>query len=258
MRQGSAIVLGLVLALSSAGCRSCALVESQLAARESDVRVLKEELARSAFLADALSKELSALRGVPGPDGILRPPTEPYPVRSLRLGSLTSARPSDVLPGDDALQVQIEPLDTEKQAIKAPGSARIVALEVTEGGNKRILSMWDVPPEELRNSWQTGLFNTGYVLTFKFKELPTEARLRPRRLRPPRASRPSQPPPPPSHKSKGPPPRGRGCGGPCPPAGRPAAPGSPKRPPRPPGPRGQTGGGRGGARPPPRRCRRCR
>lgn len=178
MRQGSAIGLALALALGCAGCRSCAVVESQLAARESDVRTLKDKVAKLEFLNHALSSELSATRGLPGPDGVLRAPTEPYPVRSLILGDRTSARPSDVLPGDDALEVQIQPMDTEKQPIKAPGSARIVALEVNEAGNKRLLSTWDVPPEELRNSWQAGLFTTGYVVNFKFKEFPSTEKLK--------------------------------------------------------------------------------
>ncbi|MBY0231733.1 MAG: hypothetical protein K2W96_20800 [Gemmataceae bacterium] len=178
MRHGPAILMGLALALSSAGCRSCAVVESQLAAREKDVRTLKDRVEKLEFMNHALSAELSATKGLPGPDGVMRAPTEPYPVRSLVLGDRTSARPSDALPGDDALEVQIQPLDTERQPLKAPGSARIVALEVNENGNKRVLSMWDVPAEELRNSWQAGLFTTGYVLTFKFKEFPSTEKLR--------------------------------------------------------------------------------
>jgi hypothetical protein len=164
--------------LGLTGCRNCSKVERELAARESDVRTLKEELGRATFMADALSKELSAQKGLPGPDGILRPPTEPYPVRSIRLGGRTSGRPSDTLPGDDRLEVMIEPLDTEGQAIKAPGSAQIEVQEVTQEGLKRLLSVWDIPPDQLRRSWQNGLINTGYILVLPWKSPPMEERLR--------------------------------------------------------------------------------
>ncbi len=179
MRWRLALTAALGAAISClTGCRSCSKVERELAARESDVRTLKDELGRATFMADALSKELSAQKGLPGPDGILRPPTEPYPVRSLRLGGRTSGRPSDTLPGDNRLEVMLEPLDTEGQSIKAPGSAQIEVQEVTPEGLKRPLSVWEVPPDQLRRSWQSGLINTGYILEFPWKSFPTTETLR--------------------------------------------------------------------------------
>src|SRR5436190_2036084 len=92
-----------VLLLFLAGCRNCDKVESELRAREDDVRVLREQLGQSEFHNKALVSELAARSGLPGPDGVLRPPTEPYPVRSLALGRGTSGRPAENFPGDDAL-----------------------------------------------------------------------------------------------------------------------------------------------------------
>lgn len=177
MRWRLAITLCAALA-ASAGCRNCGHVEAELAARESDVRVLREELHKSEFLAEGLMKELAAHKGLPGPDGVLRPPTEPYPVRSIRLGNLTSSRPSEVLPGDDAIEVMIEPLDTEGQALKAPGAAQVEVLEVTTEGLKRPLSCWEISADELRRSWRSGLFNTGYVLNFRYKVFPSTETVR--------------------------------------------------------------------------------
>lgn len=179
MRRWVALTLGTALAVGGVGCRNtCARVESELAARESDVRVLKEELGKVEFLNQGLVRELAALRGLPGPHGVVERPTEPWPVRSIALGGLTSTRPSESLPGDDALQVMLEPRDPENHPIKAPGHVVVEALEITPEGLKRPLSAWEVPPLALRGTWQNGLFNTGYLLTFPWKEFPSTDRLR--------------------------------------------------------------------------------
>jgi hypothetical protein len=179
MRWPAALGLGAALVLGPAGCRSTKhdVVEAELRARECDVRTLRDELDRSEFLNHALSRELSALRGLPGPAGVIEKPSEPYPVRSIRLGRGTAGRPSDC-GGDDALQVQVEPIDCDNQVIKAPGSLYVEAIEVTKEGLKRPLSAWEVPPEELRRKYQSGLFNSGYMLTFPWKTPPTTEKLR--------------------------------------------------------------------------------
>jgi len=181
MRWPRALCLGLALLAGPGGCRHhnrCDQVESELRAREDDVRHLKDELDRSEFFNQALSRELAAVRGLPGPHGVPEKPSEPYPVRSLRLGRQTGGRASDHCFGDDALQVQVEPLDCENQAIKAPGSLYVEVLEVTKEGLKRPLSSWEVPPPELRRKWQNGLFTTGYLLTFPWKVAPSTEKLR--------------------------------------------------------------------------------
>jgi hypothetical protein len=179
MRWPAALGLGAALVLGPAGCRSTKsnVVEAELRARESDVRTLREELDRAEFLNQALSRELCAVRGQPGPAGVVEKPTEPYPVRSIRLGRGTSGRPADC-GGDDALQVQVEPIDCDGQVLKAPGSLYVEAIEVTKEGLKRPLSSWQVLPEELRRKYQSGLFNSGYMLTFPWKVQPSTEKLR--------------------------------------------------------------------------------
>lgn len=182
MRWPRALCLSLALFWGLlAGCRSnrCGEVEAELRAREDDVRHLKEELDRAEFFNQTLSRELAAVRGVPGPLGVLEKPSEPYPVRSLRLGRGTAGRPAENgCAGDDALQVQVEPLDCENQALKAPGHLVLEVFEVTREGLKRPLSLWEVPPVELRRKWQSGLFTTGYVLTLPWKVPPSTEKLR--------------------------------------------------------------------------------
>lgn len=180
MRWPLAFVLGLSLTAGLSGCRNankCDQVESELRAREEDVRHLKSELDRAEFYNQSLARELAAVRGEPGPTGLIEKPSERYPVRSIRLGRGTAGRAADC-GGDDALQVQVEPIDCEGQAIKAPGCLYIEILEISKEGLKRPLSSWEVAQDDLRRKWQNGLFNTGYMLTFPWKTPPTTEKLR--------------------------------------------------------------------------------
>ncbi len=178
MRWSVALTLGAALAACSAGCRSNDKVESQLRARESDVHTLKGELGRAEFHNGLLVRELQATRGLPGPFGVVERPSEPYPVRSLRLGRGTRGKPSDAVGGDDALEVMVEPVDTDGQVIKAPGRLHVEVQEVSTEGIKSLLATYDIPADQLRRNWQSGLFNTGYKLTLGWKAWPSLEKLR--------------------------------------------------------------------------------
>jgi hypothetical protein len=177
MRCRVASCFGLALVVAACGCRSCHRVESELRSRETDVRQLKDELDQSAVINETLQLEVRALRGELGlpADG---QPAAAYPVRSLVLGRQTGGRSNDSCPGDDALQVQVEPRDTEGQSIKAPGILLVQVEEITKEGLKRPLSSWEVPPEQLRRSWRSGLLTTGYVLNLPWKAWPSTEKLR--------------------------------------------------------------------------------
>lgn len=178
MRWPQALGLSVFLLAGVAGCRNkCGLVENQLRAREDDVHFLRDELDRSECMNQALTRELAARQGLPGPCGVVERPTEPYPVKAIRLGRGTSGKIADC-GGDEALTVQVEPVDCDGQTIKAPGGLYVEAIEVTKEGLKRPLSAWEVPPDELRRKYQSGLFTSGYVVTFPWKVAPTTEKLR--------------------------------------------------------------------------------
>src|SRR5438270_1320051 len=109
MRWPAAMLFGLMLLACGPGCRSCDVVESELRARESDVRQLREELERSQLYNQALQQELHTLRGDTSLSGGTAQPAAPSPVCSVVLGRQTGGRPSECGPGDDALQVLLEP-----------------------------------------------------------------------------------------------------------------------------------------------------
>jgi hypothetical protein len=178
MRCLVACLLSVVLLIAVGGCRSCDRVQAELRARETDVRELREELDRCGVYNQTLQHEVQTLRGQLGLPADGSAPPASYPVQSLVLGRQTGGRSNDVCPGDDALQVQVEPRDPEGQAIKAPGQLVVNVHEVTSEGIKRPLSTWVIPPEQMRRSWKNGLLTTGYLLNLPWKIWPTTEKLR--------------------------------------------------------------------------------
>ena len=72
----------------------------------------------------------------------------------------------------------VQPLDADNQPVKAPGSLLIQALEITPAGLKQPLSSWQIPEDELRRSWRSGLLSTGYVLVLPWKVWPNSGKVR--------------------------------------------------------------------------------
>ncbi len=190
MRWPLALMCGMALVALSSGCHGgkCDLVEAELRARDCDLRELRDEMDRLVGYNKALQQEVHSLRGEPGPPppglpGVHPPTLEPpllssFPIRSLTLGRLTGGYESGSCTGDSALQVVLEPRDCDQHVIKVPASARIVALEIAPEGTKKPLSEWDVSPDQLRTSWRSGLFGSGYTLILHWKVYPTTNRLR--------------------------------------------------------------------------------
>ena len=159
------------------GCHTCDRVESELRARECDVRELREELDRCHLHNQALQTELKMIRG----EAPILDPSHPvpiYPVRSIVLGRQTGGHEGENGIGDDALQVVLEPHDAENQSVKVPGAVHIEVLEVTSAGLKKPLSSWDISPEELSKSWRIGLLGSGYKLILPWKVWPSTEKLR--------------------------------------------------------------------------------
>jgi hypothetical protein len=162
-----------------AGCRSnSALVESELRQRNSQLRELRGEVGRCGAYNQALEQELHNLRGEGlAPDSPERA-APGYPMRSLALGRGTGGRDDHGLPGDEALEVHLEPRDPEGNVVKIPGTAIVQVAEIGPDGIKRPLSSWDICQDDLRRSWRSGLLTTGYVLVLPWKVWPSIEKLR--------------------------------------------------------------------------------
>lgn len=177
MRPWVALLFGSVLAAGASGCRgNCALVESQLRDKECQLRELRDEVDRCGAYNQALEQELRNLRG-DGADGVERG-IPSYPVRSVKLGRGTGGRDEDGLPGDEALEIHLEPRDPEGQVVRVPGSLHVQAVEVPADGVKRPLSSWDISQGQLQRSWKSGLLSTGYVVVLPWKVWPSTEKVR--------------------------------------------------------------------------------
>ena len=160
------------------GCRhGNDLVEAELRTRDHDLREMRDELHCTEAYNEALQHELRDARQSPGK---LSPEQASlsYTLRSITLGRQTGGLNDDDVPGDEALQVTVEPLDPDGHAIKAPGTLQIHALEITPEGVKRPLSTWTIGPEQLRRKWRSGLLSTGYYVVLPWKCWPSTEKVR--------------------------------------------------------------------------------
>jgi hypothetical protein len=168
------------LLVAAVGCHhDTGHLESELRAREQEVRELREEMAKLEAYNLALQRDRSVQ-----PDLTAAKPLPPEAaaqltfVRNITLARQTGGYDGDGQPGDEALQVVVEPRDADNHTVKAPGTVIVTALEVTSEGIKKPLCTWQVSAEELRRSWKSGLLSTGYFLMLPWKTWPTVEKLR--------------------------------------------------------------------------------
>jgi hypothetical protein len=178
MRWLPLMILTGSIALAAGGCRRADLVEAELRTRERELRETRAELSNSEAYNQALQSEIRDVRK--GTCSKLTPEraSQIYTIREVVLGRQTGGYDDDNIPGDEALQVVLEPRDPDGQAIKAPGHLRIAALEISQEGIKTPLSTWEIAPQELRRTWRNGLLSTGYYVVLPWKNWPTSPRLR--------------------------------------------------------------------------------
>ncbi len=175
--RGAFFLFFLPLLLVSTGCRNKTdVVEMELRNREQLYRDLLEEQRRSEGRILALQLEIESLRK--GSKITPEQAASTYGLKRIVLGRSTGGFDHDGLPGDELLQVVVEPRDYDDHAIKAPGTLQIYALEITPQGVKTPLCMWDISAEQLRHSWKQGLLSTGYTLTLPWKQFPVNEQVR--------------------------------------------------------------------------------
>jgi hypothetical protein len=174
MRRTCLVCLALALAAAT-GCKSRSdLVEAELRTKDRQLREARGELMRAEAMNEALENTLKEQR-------CAQPVLRPGPgasVKDVQLGRGTGGIDEDKVPGDEGLQVVLVPRDVDGSAVKAAGSLRVTALEITPEGLKAPLSTWDVSALQLRRSWRSGLLSTGYFIALPWQRLPSTERLR--------------------------------------------------------------------------------
>jgi hypothetical protein len=167
------IVLGL---LPLAGCRRSELVENELRARDIQYREALEELGRLEARNQSLQAEVEAIR-----KGVKLTPEQQALVAGVRrivLGRLTGGYDNDGLPGDEALQVIIEPRDAAERSIPALRQVHVTALAVDFRGTKTPIGEWTVGADQLRTTWKQSLLSTGYHVILPWQRLPQAETIR--------------------------------------------------------------------------------
>jgi hypothetical protein len=102
----------------------------------------------------------------------------PATIKEIVLNRQTGGLDTDRCTGDDAVQVVVEPRDQDGHALKVPGTMLVSVQEILPEGLKRPLSTWEVSDEQLRRSWKTGLFGSGFYVTLPWKCPPSTEKLR--------------------------------------------------------------------------------
>jgi len=169
--------------LLGSGCHSGERLERELRHKDQELDQLRGELYKTEAFNQALEHQLQDMHQAPcvSPGSCAKPSDIAYltgGVKEIVLGRQTGGYDDDRIPGDEALQVVVEPRDGDGSAIKAPGTLRIAALQITSQGLKQPLSAWELSPEDLRRTWKSGLLNTGYYVILPWKVWPTTEKLR--------------------------------------------------------------------------------
>ena len=162
------------------GCHSNSardLLEAELRTREEDLREAKEELYRQQCENQALLRETAAVRQG-GPKLTPEQAAQTYRLKQIALGRGTGGLDNDDCPGDEALQIIVEPKDCDGHTIKAPGALHVEALDISPEGIKTPFSTWDVPPDQVRRSWRSGFLSTGYSLVLPWRSWPANEKVR--------------------------------------------------------------------------------
>jgi hypothetical protein len=169
---GRAVSLLSLLALSLivSGCKHQDALENEMRARDFQYRDLLDEMKKCEFHNQALQSEIEAIRR--GQKITPETAAQNYGLKRIALGSLTMGINTGKCPGDDALQVIVEPRDVDDHTIKVPGTVQVIAQEINSQGIKMPLSTWDISQDQVRKSWQQGLMNTGYYFKLPWQSWP--------------------------------------------------------------------------------------
>ena len=161
--------------LCAPGCVSTEPLEHELRQKESQIARLSQDAQTSRYNLEVCRRENDALRGQleqPGRQPLL--PEQAAAMFSLKeislAARLTAGINTDNLPGDDALQVLLEPRDGHNDLIKSPGSTVFELYDLAEPEPQRRIGYWEFSLQDTAGRWQSTWLTQGYRF-----ELPWQA-----------------------------------------------------------------------------------
>lgn len=121
-------------------------VETQLAGQEQTTRTLQEDLAR--------------LRGLDQQQALAH---LIVPVR-LQFASLSGGFDDDRRPGDDGLQLFVQPLDADNHVIKAAGSLKVTILDPLNPPNRNVVAEYHYDVPTTRKMWYGRMWTSHFSI----------------------------------------------------------------------------------------------
>jgi len=155
------------------------LLEAELRTREREILEARSENQQLRGLVDAYQRQ-----GVPcanpGMPGFVPHNSQSIgpALREVTLGSGTGGRNDNNIPGDEGLIAVIVPKDEDGTAVKATGHATVTAQEISKEGLKFPIGKWEVPADQLRRTWKSGLISSGYFVPLQWDRPPGSDRVR--------------------------------------------------------------------------------
>jgi hypothetical protein len=174
-------LLSVLSSLFLAGCRPNKrydTIEAELRTRERELTDTRAALEQARTLNRAYEQSRSRPSFPGAPAGTSTGGGPVCSIRDIVLARGTGGLDDDGLPGDEALMVVIVPQDEDKSAVKVTARATIVAWEITPAGIKNPIGTWELSAEQLRPTWRSGLFATGFFVTVPWQTFPTMERVR--------------------------------------------------------------------------------
>lgn len=163
------------VALCALGCVSTEPLERDLRQKEGQISRLTQDAQTSGYHLEVCRRENEALR-----TQLEQPGRQPLlPEQAARMFSLkeialaargTGGLNSDNLPGDDGIQVLIEPRDGQGDVVKSPGSLSFELFDLAGAESQRRVGYWEFSLQDTAARWQSGWLSQGYRF-----ELPWQA-----------------------------------------------------------------------------------
>ena len=100
-----------------------------------------------------------------------------YTVQRIALASGTGGANTDDKPGDEAVKVNVAPIDQYGSVLKAAGSVKVQVFDLaaTQAGN--LLAECDYDPNAAAKNWASGLFSSYYAFTLPLPAPPAHREL---------------------------------------------------------------------------------
>ena len=88
-----------------------------------------------------------------------------YTVRRISLASGTGGASTDDKPGDEAVKVNVAPIDQYGSVLKAAGSVKVQVFDLAALQGKNLLAECNYDPNAAAKNWSSGLFSSYYGFT---------------------------------------------------------------------------------------------